>query len=91
MSAPETALQEAREEAGIHGRLVGEPLGAYRYRKWGTVLDVLVYLMEVTQVDDSWPESELRSRAWLSADAALGRLDREELRELLRVAVSRLS
>ena len=29
----ETALKEAHEEAGIHGHVVGEPLGTYDYNK----------------------------------------------------------
>ena len=32
----ETALKEAEEEAGLHGRVDDEPLGRYKYAKWGT-------------------------------------------------------
>jgi phosphohistidine phosphatase len=90
MSPTDTALQEAYEEAGIRGHLTDGPLGSYRYEKWGTSLDVVVYLMEVTEVYNSWPECEIRARAWLTADEALRCLDREELRELLGVALDRL-
>ena len=90
MSAAETALEEAYEEAGLRGRLIGEPLGTYRYRKWGTSLDVVVYLMEVIHEDASWPEAQVRSRAWLPAEEAFGRLDRDELRDFLRAALDRL-
>ena len=48
-TAPQTALKEAREEAGIVGRVVGKPLGRYSYRKWNTSLAVTVFLMEVTE------------------------------------------
>ena len=30
----EAALKEAWEEAGLKGRLVGEPIGSYEYEKW---------------------------------------------------------
>ena len=45
----ETALNEAWEEAGINGRLLGAAIGTYRYRKWGTRLTVAVYVMEVLE------------------------------------------
>jgi len=90
-SAADTALQEAYEEAGLQGRLVGEPLGTYRYQKWGTNLDVTVYLMEVSQADDSWEEAAIRERLWVSPAEALDRLDREELQGLLRSALVRLA
>jgi phosphohistidine phosphatase len=89
-SPPETALLEAAEEAGLHGRIVGQPLGTFRYRKWETELDVVVFLMEVSQADDAWPEAEMRRREWLGADEALGRLGRQELEPMLRQAVGRL-
>ena len=38
----QTALNEAWEEAGINGRLLGAAIGTYRYRKWGTRLTVAV-------------------------------------------------
>jgi 8-oxo-dGTP pyrophosphatase MutT (NUDIX family) len=85
-----TALNESLEEAGLHGLILGEPLGGYRYQKWGTDLDVVVYLMEVTHVDDEWEEAELRDREWLSAEEAFERLDRAELRGLLQIALSRM-
>ena len=87
----ETALAEALEEAGLQGRIVGEPLGAYRYHKWDTTLDVVVYLMEVTRADDVWHEAELREREWVSPDEALARIDREEILALLARAMERLN
>jgi 8-oxo-dGTP pyrophosphatase MutT (NUDIX family) len=85
-----TALNEAREEAGLHGRIIGEPLGTYRYQKWGTVLDVVVFLMEVDHVDDDWQESGLRERVWVNDEDALSRIDRDELVAFLRRAVERI-
>jgi 8-oxo-dGTP pyrophosphatase MutT (NUDIX family) len=86
-----SALQEAFEEAGLHGHIVGDPLGTYRYEKWNAELAVTVYLMEVEQADDSWLESGTRQRAWLPAVEAMNRLDRERLRSMLRAAEERLA
>ena len=86
----ETALKEAEEEAGLHGRIVGKPLGQYEYRKWGTVLFVDVYLMQVTRADDDWDEADLRERAWCPADEARTAIHRQELRELLDAALERI-
>lgn len=89
-SPTDAALIEAEEEAGLHGRIVGEVLGTFRYRKWDRDLDVEVYLMEVTGVDDAWLEADVREREWLSADEALDRLGRAELEPLLRRAIAQL-
>lgn len=83
----ETALKEAREEAGLRGRIVGEPLGSYEYFKWETTLDVTVVLMEVLQCDAEWPESEVRQRRWVTADEAIEILSKEELRRFLQRAI----
>jgi 8-oxo-dGTP pyrophosphatase MutT (NUDIX family) len=90
-TGPETALKEAEEEAGLHGRIVGEPLGEFQYFKWNTTLEVTVYLMEVTAADDDWEEAELRDRAWHRAREAQAAIHRDELRELLDVAIERIS
>ena len=67
----DTALNEAWEEAGISGRLLGHPVGNYRYRKWGTKLTVAVYVMEVLHQEPDWDESAFRERMWASfAEAA---------------------
>jgi 8-oxo-dGTP pyrophosphatase MutT (NUDIX family) len=86
----ETALKEAHEEAGLRGRIVGEPLGAYEYSKWGTTLEVTVVLMEVSHSDNHWPESSLRQRRWLPANEAIEILSKEELRTFLRRAIELL-
>ena len=89
-TAEETALKEAEEEAGLHGQIVGEPLGQYEYRKWGTVLVVTVYLMQVTAVDDEWEEGDVRERRWCRAEQARAAIRRGELRELLDAALAQI-
>ena len=61
----ETALNEAWEEAGIKGRLLGAAIGTYRYRKWGTRLTVAVYVMELVQQAPTWEEAAFRERRWV--------------------------
>jgi len=86
----ETALKEALEEAGLHGRLRGDPLGHYQYRKWGTVLTVTCFLMEVTAADENWAEADERGRRWQTAEKARKIIGRDALVDLLDSAVGRL-
>ena len=65
-----TALKEAWEEAGVRGRLVGDPLGTYTYEKLGRPLTVLVYLMEVLEHHHDWQEAGIRERKWVSLEEA---------------------
>jgi len=81
----ETALKESEEEAGLIGRILGKPIGSYRYRKWGTELEVSIYLMEVAAAEDDWDES-WRRRQWFSPAAAREIIDRAELLPLVDAA-----
>jgi 8-oxo-dGTP pyrophosphatase MutT (NUDIX family) len=69
-SPEETALQEAWEEAGLKGRILGDPLGRYEYQKAGVLLTVVVYLMEVDTEAERWEEQEYRRRRWIPASDA---------------------
>jgi 8-oxo-dGTP pyrophosphatase MutT (NUDIX family) len=85
-TAGEAALVEAWEEAGLVGALDPEPLGSYAYEKLGRQLHVLVFRMTVTEVRDEWPERTQRTRAWVTLDDALDRIDEPGLRDLVRLA-----
>ncbi len=85
-TAGEAALVEAWEEAGLVGALDAEPLGSYAYEKLGRELLVLVFRMTVTEVRDEWPERQIRTRAWVTLDEALDRIDEPGLRNLLQFA-----
>lgn len=88
--SPQTAaIKEALEEAGLHGEIVGKPIGDFRYEKWGAKLVVTMYLMEVSTCDDQWAESNLREREWLSPEDAIRRIDRTNLKQLLAKAIQR--
>ena len=71
----ETALNEAWEEAGLMGRLIGDTIGTYRYVKWGRTLTVAVYIMEVLDEADVWEEAGFRERRWASFAEAVALLE----------------
>jgi 8-oxo-dGTP pyrophosphatase MutT (NUDIX family) len=83
-TAAEIALQEAWEEAGLVGVLHPEPMGSYCYEKYGGTCQVAVFLMDVTEVADRWPEQAFRERAWLPVREAVSRIDEAELRKIIR-------
>ena len=82
-TAGETALQEAWEEAGLAGVLHTEPVGSYLYEKYGGMCHVTVFLMQVNDEADDWPERLSRQRVWLPVDEAADRIREPGLREIL--------
>ena len=86
-TAAEAALQEAWEEAGLVGRLNPKPVGSFQYAKYGGTCHVLVFVLHVTEVASVWPEQEFRTRAWLTPEGALRRIDDPGLSDVLRGAL----
>jgi 8-oxo-dGTP pyrophosphatase MutT (NUDIX family) len=89
-SPEETALNEAWEEAGIHGQLVGEAIGTYEYAKSGTRLTVAVYVMRVVEELTTWPEMRLRERRWVPMGEVASALKRHPVWPLLDHVSDRL-
>lgn len=89
-SPEDTALQEAWEEAGLRGRIVGESLGSYEYEKAGVLLTVAVYLMEVEIEAEQWEEQDLRRRCWVPACDAARMLGAHPAWSLVEKACNRL-
>jgi phosphohistidine phosphatase len=85
-----TALKEAAEEAGLEGRLIGQPLGSYEDFKWNRVLKVTMLLMETTACDDEWAEDDVRDRCWVRPARAMHMISKPQLRGMLKVAIGRL-
>lgn len=85
-----SARKEAWEEAGVHGQVGTTPVGTYDYEKWGGTCRVRVFLLEVEQVLDEWPESNVRRRRWVSPEAAATLVRNEGLRRILHDARSYL-
>jgi 8-oxo-dGTP pyrophosphatase MutT (NUDIX family) len=86
-TASEIALQEAWEEAGLVGTLQPDPVGSYLYDKNGLTCHVLVYVLNVTETRDHWPEETIRERSWVGPGEAIARIDDRGLREILRAAL----
>lgn len=89
LSPAESAAKEALEEAGVTGILHPDEIGEYAYEKWGGVCHVKVFLLQVTQVLDSWEESFLRDRRWLSLPDAIELIEERDLQNILR-SISRI-
>ena len=80
----ESAAMEAYEEAGIKGRAYPKQIGKYQYRKWDGVCSVKVYLLEVKEILEDWPESELRERRWMSISEAAELVKEKALKPIIR-------
>lgn len=92
LTPQQSAAQEAFEEAGVEGRVDDQPLGSYRYQKWGAECTVAVYPMEVEHVipEQEWEERH-RGRQWVSPKAATKHLKQPELIPLVQALAKRLS
>lgn len=84
LSPQESAVNEAHEEAGIKGHISPETVGEYRYHKWGGVCTVRVFLFEVEEIAEDWPEAHMRKRKWMSVQEAEKLVDEQFLKEMIR-------
>jgi len=88
LDAPQTAAQEAWEEAGVKGKVGKECLGLFSYGKVlgdATVLPtvVTVYPVKVTKLARKYPEVGDRRRKWFAPAKAATKVDEPELAELI--------
>ena len=83
LSSRESAAKEAWEEAGIKGKVSRTAIGTYRYRKWGGICTVKVFVMEVREVFKYWEEN-FRDREWFSHREALRRAEGKGLQQIMR-------
>ena len=88
-TAGETALQEAWEEAGLVGVLHPEPVGSYLYEKYGNTYHVIVFVMDVTDAAQDWPERTVRQRSWVSHAGLFERIEDPGLLEVLHFALDK--
>lgn len=89
-SPAESARRETLEEAGLIGRVLRPVLGRYAYDKGRERFEVAVYLMRVTEELDAWEEDDRRRRRWFPLEAAIRKLDHDELARLVKRAGRRL-
>ena len=83
----EAAAREAREEAGVKGKILREAIGTYRYIKRelgnGALIEVRVFLLKVSKRCKRWPEKRERRRAWFDIEDAASRVSDPELSILI--------
>ncbi len=81
------AAREAREEAGVKGKILREAIGTYRYIKRelgnGALIEVRVFLLKVSKRCKRWPEKRERRRAWFDIEDAASRVSDPELSILI--------
>jgi uncharacterized protein len=76
----ENAAKEAFEEAGAIGYVAPSPVGMYRTKKqtanslFDRIIEVWVYLLEVTETLPDWPEKGKRTTRWVSCEIAAQQL-----------------
>ena len=86
-SGRKAATIEAREEAGVLGKTRKAPAGSYSY--WKRLennfvrVDVVVYLLEVSEELANWQEAKSRQRAWLKPQDAALLIDEPDLSTLM--------
>lgn len=84
----EAAASEAWEEAGVRGNVASNHIGTFHYRKNRgkavLAVEVVVYVLEVTQEEHSWPEMDQRQRAWFSPTEAAQAVAEQDLKALLQ-------
>jgi 8-oxo-dGTP pyrophosphatase MutT (NUDIX family) len=72
----ESAAKEAFEEAGVIGQVSPHSVGAFRMRKQSAnpevqrIVEVWIYLLEVTETLPTWPEKGKRKIKWVSCEVA---------------------
>ena len=83
----EAAAQEAREEAGLEGRIHKHPIGAYTYlKRTNGVAEpcrVMVYRLDVEGERRSWRERGQRERRWFSAAEAANHVAEPRLASMI--------
>ncbi len=92
LTAVESAVKEALEEAGVAGIVSEDAIGSYSYTKWNAPCNVQVYPMLVTKVI---PEQERleqhRKREWVSSEDAERRLEQKALKYMIRALTKKLT
>ncbi|PPC99876.1 MAG: NUDIX hydrolase [Hyphomicrobium sp.] len=87
MTDASAASREARQEAGVTGKIATKPVGSYRYRKIektsSRLIEVDVYRLAVKKERKRWPEKLQRNRAWFDLETAARRVREPRLKRLI--------
>src|SRR4051794_35685821 len=86
-SDSQAAALEARQEAGVRGRIDPAAIGSYQYwKRLGRAfvpVNVAVYALEVETESPKWREAGQREKQWLTAEQAAMLVDEPELVSLI--------
>ena len=87
LSDADAAAREAKQEAGVTGKIGAVPIGSFRYRKTMGAevrfIDVVVYTLWVKKQRKQWREKNERTRAWFSQDEAAKMVREPRLKTLI--------
>lgn len=87
------AAREAKQEAGVVGKIAKKPVGNYRYRKIEKenvrLIEVDVYLLWVKKEKKQWKEKAERNRVWFDAETASRKVREPNLRALISALAKR--
>ena len=87
MTDSAAAAREARQEAGVTGKIAKKPYGNYRYRKIEKenvrLIEVTVYLLWVKKEKKQWKEKAERNRVWFDVETASRKVREPKLRALI--------
>lgn len=95
-SDAESALQEAREEAGIEGVAAESPIGSYYYIRQAAdgetkPAQAIIFSVRVSAERKTWNEKGERRRKWFTPEEAAERVYERDLRRFLsNVAAGRI-
>ncbi len=89
LTASQSAAREALEEAGVKGNVGSESIGSYPYDKQladdtSCLCEVEVFVLEVVDELDRWPEQHERQRKWLGVEQAAEQVAEAELGVMIR-------
>ncbi len=83
----ECAAREAKEEAGVKGKIDPQAIGHFSYIKTERsdrgAVDVTVFLLSVQKEYKRWREYGQRERAWFAVDAAAENVQEPELSSII--------
>ena len=81
------AAREAKQEAGVKGKILRDAIGTYRYIKRELdddgLIEVRVFVLKVSKRCKRWPEKRERRRAWFDIEDAASRVSDHELSTLI--------
>jgi 8-oxo-dGTP pyrophosphatase MutT (NUDIX family) len=85
----DVAIREARQEAGVVGRIAKRAIGSYRYEKRLAANDAIackvrIFPLEVERQLDDWPEKGERDLRWLTPAEAVRLITDKNLSQELK-------